>query len=148
MGEIHELFVLALHLVWFAGATPDPFLGTFLRGAAFVLTVWTGCITLLIPGWPRNRTGTGTGTVGTVFVGTERGTGTSVKTLLRYRETLSRRNRQNRKPEPLESFHARTVTEPWPPCNSKNLKCKCNFAINSENLFDGVYPKLSSAPAN
>ena len=24
MGEIHELFVLALSLVWFAGATPDP----------------------------------------------------------------------------------------------------------------------------
>ena len=24
MGEIHELFVLALFLVWFAGATPDP----------------------------------------------------------------------------------------------------------------------------
>ena len=23
MGEIHELFVLALPLVWFAGATPD-----------------------------------------------------------------------------------------------------------------------------
>ena len=25
MGEIHELFVLALPLVWFAGATPDSF---------------------------------------------------------------------------------------------------------------------------
>ena len=24
MGEIHELFVLALSLVWFAGATPEP----------------------------------------------------------------------------------------------------------------------------
>ena len=23
MGEIHEFFVLALSLVWFAGATPD-----------------------------------------------------------------------------------------------------------------------------
>ena len=23
MGEIHELFILALSLVWFAGATPD-----------------------------------------------------------------------------------------------------------------------------
>ena len=23
-GEIHQLFVLALSLVWFAGATPDP----------------------------------------------------------------------------------------------------------------------------
>ena len=23
MGEIHELFVLAFSLVWFAGATPD-----------------------------------------------------------------------------------------------------------------------------
>ena len=23
MGEIHELFVLAVSLVWFAGATPD-----------------------------------------------------------------------------------------------------------------------------
>ena len=23
MGEIHEVFVLALSLVWFAGATPD-----------------------------------------------------------------------------------------------------------------------------
>ena len=28
MGEIHELFVLALSLVWFAGATPD-FWSTF-----------------------------------------------------------------------------------------------------------------------
>ena len=31
MGEIHELFVLALPLVWFGGATPDlhaPFLKT------------------------------------------------------------------------------------------------------------------------
>ena len=27
MGEIHELFVLALSLVWFAGATPDSQLG-------------------------------------------------------------------------------------------------------------------------
>ena len=26
MGEIHELFVLALSLVWFAGATPDSLL--------------------------------------------------------------------------------------------------------------------------
>ena len=25
MGEIHELFVLALSLVWFAGATPESF---------------------------------------------------------------------------------------------------------------------------
>ena len=25
MGEIHELFVLDLSLVWFAGATPEPF---------------------------------------------------------------------------------------------------------------------------
>ena len=25
IGEIHELFVLALSLVWFAGATPDSF---------------------------------------------------------------------------------------------------------------------------
>ena len=24
MGEVHELFVLALSLVWCAGATPDP----------------------------------------------------------------------------------------------------------------------------
>ena len=27
-GEIHELFVLALSLVWFAGATPDSALYT------------------------------------------------------------------------------------------------------------------------
>ena len=27
MGEIHELFVLALSLVWFAGATPENFFG-------------------------------------------------------------------------------------------------------------------------
>ena len=43
MGEIHELFVLALSLVWFAGATPDqrnsnfegalPF-GAFLLGSS------------------------------------------------------------------------------------------------------------------
>ena len=25
MGEIHELFVLALFLVWFAGATPEKY---------------------------------------------------------------------------------------------------------------------------
>ena len=29
MGEIHELFVLALCLVWFAGATPESVLGVF-----------------------------------------------------------------------------------------------------------------------
>ena len=34
MGEIHELFVLALFLVWFAGATPDPRAG-FLHGLAY-----------------------------------------------------------------------------------------------------------------
>ena len=28
MGEIHELFVLALPLVWFAGATPELMLKT------------------------------------------------------------------------------------------------------------------------
>ena len=39
MGEINELFVLALSLVWFAGATPDP-LGNTIR---------TARITKLIP---------------------------------------------------------------------------------------------------
>ena len=29
MGEIHELFVLALSLVWFAGAAPDLILAIF-----------------------------------------------------------------------------------------------------------------------
>ena len=29
MGEIHELFVLALSLVWFAGATPEDLFGEF-----------------------------------------------------------------------------------------------------------------------
>ena len=33
MGEIHELFVLALSLVWFAGATPD--LQTLIPGNLF-----------------------------------------------------------------------------------------------------------------
>ena len=34
MGEIHELFVWALSLVWFAGATPDLGLGTFKQGVS------------------------------------------------------------------------------------------------------------------
>ena len=34
MGEIHELFVLALSLVWFAGATPDLRPRDFSRQAA------------------------------------------------------------------------------------------------------------------
>ena len=33
MGEIHELFVLALSLVWFAGATPA-------YSSSLLLTVW------------------------------------------------------------------------------------------------------------
>ena len=32
MGEIHELFVLALSLVWFAGATPELRILGFSRG--------------------------------------------------------------------------------------------------------------------
>ena len=37
MGEIHELFVLALSLVWFAGATPDfRFLTHFFVFSAFL----------------------------------------------------------------------------------------------------------------
>ena len=36
MGEIHELFVLALFLVWFAGATPD-FGVPFSKGCSFPL---------------------------------------------------------------------------------------------------------------
>ena len=35
MGEIHELFVLALSLVWFAGATPEG--GGILRGIPWTL---------------------------------------------------------------------------------------------------------------
>ena len=36
MGEIHELFVLALSLVWFAGSTPDCNVGYFiLQGFLF-----------------------------------------------------------------------------------------------------------------
>ena len=31
MGEIHELFVLALSLVWFAGATPEERVRRFRR---------------------------------------------------------------------------------------------------------------------
>ena len=39
MGEIHELFVLALSLVWFAGATPDinPQISALLRKWAVLL---------------------------------------------------------------------------------------------------------------
>ena len=49
-GEIHELFVFPLSLVWFAGATPEfrgilRFVLTILR---FRITLRTGCITLLI----------------------------------------------------------------------------------------------------
>ena len=36
MGEIHELYVLALSLDWFARATPDN--ARFLKGGAFLLT--------------------------------------------------------------------------------------------------------------
>ena len=39
MGEIHELFVLALSLVWFAGATPDANGGILSAGVACVLTL-------------------------------------------------------------------------------------------------------------
>ena len=36
MGEIHELFVLALSLVWFAGATPDySYISFFFRGTNY-----------------------------------------------------------------------------------------------------------------
>ena len=36
MGEIHELFVLALSLVWFAGATPD-FWALNFKGELYVI---------------------------------------------------------------------------------------------------------------
>ena len=47
MGEIHELFVLALSLVWFAGATPER-----KRDLIQVHTL------RLLTAWRRNRTGT------------------------------------------------------------------------------------------
>ena len=69
-----------------------------------------------------------TGTVGTVFPETESGTGTAgtvfqepkpepepsfpVKLHWNTEKPLLQRNRQNRKPEPLEPFHPQTVTEP------------------------------------
>ena len=54
MGEIHELFVLALFLVWFAGATPEILYlnswgvsrrGVFARGELSIIGVGarTGC---------------------------------------------------------------------------------------------------------
>ena len=46
MGEIHELFVLALSLLWFAGATPDCRWGEafFLQLELFLLTVELLCL--------------------------------------------------------------------------------------------------------
>ena len=68
------------------------------------------------------------GTVGTVFPGTERGTGTAgtvfqepkpepepsfpVKLYWSTDKPFLQRNRQNWKPEPLDPFHPQTVTEP------------------------------------
>ena len=37
MGEIHELFVLALSLVWFAGATPDTRIGNLNPGIVMIV---------------------------------------------------------------------------------------------------------------
>ena len=70
----------------------------------------------------------GTGTVGTVFPETESGTGTAgtvfqepkpepepsfpAKLYWNKENPFLQRNRRNRKPEPLEPFHPRTVTEP------------------------------------
>ena len=84
----------------------------------------------------QNQGGSGTepetGTVGTVFPETESGPeppepfhrNRNRPSLLNCTETqknpLSQRNRQNRKPEPLEPFHPQTVTEPnW------GLPAKC-----------------------
>ena len=77
----------------------------------------------------KNRTETETRTeTGTVFPGTVFGSGTAgtvsrnrnrnwnrplpVKLYWNTEDLFLQRNRQNRKPEPLEPFHAQTVTEP------------------------------------
>ena len=81
-----------------------------------------------LQGGPGTEPEPETGTVGTVFPGTERGTGTAgtvfqepkpepsslIKTVLNHKKPFPQRNRRNRKPEPLEPFHPRTVTEPNP----------------------------------
>ena len=69
----------------------------------------------------------GTGTVGTVFPETESRTGTVgtvfqepkpepsfpvIKLYWNTEQPFFQRNRQNRKPKPLEPFHPQTVTEP------------------------------------
>ena len=53
MGEIHELFVLALSLVWFAGATPDvhQLFGEHAKSGLLNVKV------LQILGWPRTTLG-------------------------------------------------------------------------------------------
>ena len=80
-------------------------------------------------GWLRNRTGTGkrnrrnlffrnrnigTGTAGTVFQEPkpEPEPCLSVKPVLKQKNPFSKTNRRNRKLEPLEPSHSRTVTEP------------------------------------
>ena len=47
MGEIHELFVLALSLVWFAGATPEFFPVLSPSLAADNHGAWVGIINCL-----------------------------------------------------------------------------------------------------
>ena len=42
MGEIHELFLLTLSLVWFAGATPDFCLGDTRHSLHFRRFFWGG----------------------------------------------------------------------------------------------------------
>ena len=46
MGEIHELFVLALSLVWFAGATPEIMLFSYVRIWAPMVKLRRGGLTL------------------------------------------------------------------------------------------------------
>ena len=91
MGEIHELFVLPLSLVWF--------------GLPGQLVIFQDD--------PGTEPEPETGTVGTVFPGTERGTGT-VGTVF-----------QEPKPELEPSLAAKTVL-------SESVKCrfsKCRFSF-------------------
>ena len=89
----------------------------------------TFCVaTISLQGGPGTEPEPETGTVATVFPGTERGTGTAgtvfqepkpepkpsfpVKLYWNTESLFLQRNRRNRKPEPLEPFHPQTVTEP------------------------------------
>ena len=114
----------------------------------------------LLQGGPGTEPEAETGTVGTVFPGTESGTGTAgtvfqepkpepersfpVKLYWNTEKPFLQRHRRNRKPEPLEPFHLQTVTEPNRGLPAFAAFCKFEGKGREENEWNKMRKKESN----